>query len=93
MRDFVEKLCSVERDRATAAEICIDELLTMMDRHDMDGAAYNMLVNLSAELHSALSEVDGPSKTRERLMRVRAGLTNAFPMTDEDLGAGAAPAQ
>lgn len=91
MKDFIKKLCSVERDRATAAEICIDELLTMMDRHDMDGGAYNMLVNLSAELHSALSEVDGPSKTRERLIRIRAGLTNAIPMTDEDLQACPAP--
>lgn len=85
MDDFIAKLCEVERDRATAAEICMDELLTMMDRHDVDGAAYSMLLNLSSELHAALSTVDGMKKRRERLLRVRKGLTETFPMTDGDL--------
>lgn len=85
MEKFITSLSNVERDRATAAEVCIDELLTMLDRHDDDGPAYNMLLNLSDMLNAALTSVDGARKRRERLLRVRAGLTAAFPMTDADL--------
>lgn len=87
MKSFFDKLCEVERDRATAAEVCIDELLTIMGRHDMDGTAYNMLTNLSAAIHEGLCDADGPAKRHERLSRIREGLTSAFPMTDADLGA------
>jgi hypothetical protein len=39
----IKKLCSVERDRVTAAEICIDEMLTIMDRHGERGSLYSTL--------------------------------------------------
>jgi archaellum biogenesis ATPase FlaH len=86
--DFAKKLCMVERDRATAAEICIDELLTIMDRHEpRDLGLYVTLRKLSAKLSNMLLSVDGPAMRRERLIRVRQALTQAFPMTDEDLEA------
>jgi hypothetical protein len=83
--DFADKLCDVERDRMTAAEICIDECLTIMDRHGETGDAYEALRNLSAELCDMLLLADGYLQRRDRIIRVRAALTAAFPMTDEDL--------
>jgi hypothetical protein len=83
---FVEKLCSVELDRMTAAEICIDEILTIMDRHPpRQLSLYVTLRRLSGQLNDMLLAVDGPAIRRERLIRVRAALTSALPMTDEDL--------
>jgi hypothetical protein len=93
VRDFFDELCEVERDRATAAEVCIDELLTIMGRHNIDGTAYNMLTNLSAAIHEGLCEADGLAKRHERLSKIRSRLTSAFPMTDADLGIVATPAQ
>lgn len=84
MEELIKQLSSVERDRATAAEICIDELLTIMDRR-WRTPEYLELQTISSELSSALLEADGPAKRRERLLRVRAALTSAFPMTDADL--------
>jgi hypothetical protein len=83
---MIDKLCSVERDRVTAAEICIDELLTIMDRHTPRPLGlYVTLRKLSAQLSDMLLAADGPVIRRERLIRIRAALTNAIPMTDEDL--------
>lgn len=83
--DFCDKLCSVERDRMTAAEICIDECLTIMDRHGARGSLYSNLMGLSQTLNSIMRDADGLPERRKRLIRVRAALTNALPMTDEDL--------
>jgi hypothetical protein len=85
---FTEDLCSVERDRMTAAEICIDELLTIMDRHGVRGEMHLDLRNLSMQLSDILLVADGPVIRKERLIRIRAALTTAFPMTDEDLSHG-----
>lgn len=83
---MIEELCSVERDRVTAAEICIDELLTIMDRHEpRPPGLYVTLRKLSAQLSAMMLAADGPAIRRERLMRIRAVLTNAIPMTDDDL--------
>jgi hypothetical protein len=87
MADFCDKLCSVERDRMTAAEICIDELLTIMDRHIERGPLYNTLRMVSQHLSGILLDADGAADRRNRLIRVRRALTEAFPMTDEDLDA------
>lgn len=85
MKQFIGQLCDVERDRMTAAEICIDELLTIMDRHGVRGEMHLDLRNLSMQLSDILILADGPVVRRDRLIRVRAALTTAFPMTDEDL--------
>lgn len=86
---MIDRLCSVERDRVTAAEICIDELLTIMDRHaPRPLAMYVTLRKLSAQLGEMLLAADGPVTRRERLIRIRAALTNAIPMTDNDLEEG-----
>lgn len=87
MVDFADKLCSVERDRMTAAEICIDECLTIMDRHGAHGTLYSNLKNMSQTIDAILRDADGMNARYKRLIRVRAALTAAFPMTDEDLGA------
>lgn len=87
MTDFCEKLFSVERDRMTAAEICLDECLTIMDRHDAHGPLYSALRTVSQHLSGILLDADGPVSRRERLIRIRSALTEAFPMTDEDLDA------
>ena len=93
MADFFDKLCSVERDRVTAAEICIDECLTIMDRHSANQRSplYSSLRNISQALNTMLRDADGMNARYERLIRVRAALTTAFPMTDEDLEGTASP--
>lgn len=89
---FVKKLCSVELDRMTAAEICIDELLTIMDRHGADGSnLYSTLRELSSDLNNSMLVADGLAGRRARLLRIRKALTDAFPMTDEDLDAPHSP--
>jgi len=89
---FARKLCSAERDRMTAAEICIDELLTIMDRHGASGSyLHSALTELSSDLNNAMLAADGLAVRRERLSRVRRALTDAFPMTDDDLAATALP--
>lgn len=83
---FARKLCSVELDRMVAAEICIDELLTIMNRHGEDRSdLYSTLTELSSDLNNAMLATDGLTARRARLIRVRSALTAAFPMTDEDL--------
>lgn len=88
MSDFTKTLCSVERDRMTAAEICIDEILTIMDRHGEEGLLYETLLSVSRELQGRLTEADGVRDRRNRMIRVRSALTEAFPMTDDDLAKG-----
>lgn len=83
---FARKLCSAELDRMTAAEICIDELLTIMDRNGATRSdLYSSLREISSDLNNAMLATDGLSGRRARLIRVRAALTTAFPMTDDDL--------
>lgn len=85
-RNLADELCGVERDRMTAAEICLDELLTIMDRHEPRPLGlYVTLRKLSAQLSDMLFAADGPVIRRQRLIRIRATLTNAIPMTDDDL--------
>lgn len=83
-----KELCDVERDRLTAAEIGIDEALTIMDRHGIKNhdPVYRALATLSGTLHRALSQADGPPRRHERLRRIRDVLTDAMPMSDADLG-------
>jgi hypothetical protein len=89
---FARKLCGVERDRMTAAEVCIDELLTIMDRHGASRSAlYSALLELSSDLNNTMLATDGLVGRRDRLIRVRAALTTAFPMTDEDLEGARSP--
>jgi hypothetical protein len=89
---MIDQLCSVERDRVTAAEICLDELLTIMDRHGIAprDPLYQAVRLVSGELDARLSAADGPYKRRERLIRIRTALTNVMPMTDDDLAESAA---
>lgn len=81
------ELCEAERDRLTTTEICIDEALTTMDRHGMTMAdpVYRSLKDLSYVFHDALKIVDGYEKRIERIVRVRKALTEAFPLSDDDL--------
>jgi hypothetical protein len=85
--NFTNDLCSAERDRVTAAEICIDEILTIMDSRGHHDSMYSTLCILSLALNRMLREADGMGGQYERLIRVRKTLTDAFPLTDEDLGA------
>lgn len=85
MANFMKQLCEVERDRVTAAEICIDELMTIMDRHGIASTIRADLAHLSAALHSMLTEADGRANRHSRLIRIRRALTVAMPMTDHDL--------
>jgi hypothetical protein len=87
----MSKLCSVERDRVTAAEICIDECLTIMDRHGERGELYSRLKDISQTLSNDLREADGLIKRQRRLIRIRAALIAAIPMTDEDLAVSPSP--
>lgn len=85
-KDKLKELCSVERDRLTAAEVCIDELLTTMNRHGVgcSDPIYVACAELSSELHKMLTSTDGLAARRDRLIRVRDALDVAFPMTDAD---------
>ena len=85
--NWTSALCEAERDRVTAAEICLDELLTIMDRHRGHGRMYDDLRGLSLDLHEMLTRADGVRKRRDRLLKVRRALTEAFPLTDADLEA------
>lgn len=91
MTNFISRLCGVERDRVTAAEICIDECLTIMDRHGERGKLYSTLRALSGELNRLNRDADGMGDRYERIIKVRTALTTAFPMTDEDLEAPRSP--
>lgn len=84
----IGKLCSVEMDRLTAAEICMDECLTIMDRHGVpsDDPGYSLMREFTRRLHQMQTKAEGVIKRRQRLIRVRSALTEAFPMTDADLG-------
>lgn len=86
----IKKLSSAERDRVTAAEICIDEMLTIMDRHGERGTLYSTLRSVSQHLSNELREADGLAGRHDRLIRVRRLLTDAFPLTDEDIEDAAA---
>lgn len=83
--NFVTGLCNVERDRLTAAEICIDEILTIMDRHGVASMMHTELSKISASLHTMLTKADGVTARRARMIRIRKALTDAMPMSDEDL--------
>jgi hypothetical protein len=85
--EAIERCGSVERDRLTAAEICLDECLTILDRHRVPGndLDYLALRRLSMRLSDAQLQADGPYERRERLIRIRDVLTDAMPMTDADL--------
>lgn len=81
------ELCEAERDRLTAAEIGLDEALTIMDRHGLGNwnAIYSALKTLSGTFHRALTAADGPERRRERLSSIRDRMTDLFPMSDIDL--------
>jgi hypothetical protein len=85
-----KRLCEAERDRLTSAEVCIDEVLTTLDRHGMDQSdfVYRALASLSGTMHRALTAADGLQERRERLIRVRKALNEALPLSDADLAEG-----
>ena len=73
------RLPEFERDRLTAAEVCIDEALSIMDRRsDACGPFYDTLSDISAMLSNALLIADGADNRLERLRRVRDTLDSAF---------------
>ena len=57
----------------------------LMDRHGVTDQMRVDLGNLSRTLHALLTEADGVANRRNRLIRIRSVLTDAMPMTDEDL--------
>lgn len=81
------ELCEAERDRLTAAEIGLDEALTIMDRHGLGDcdAIYRALKTLSGTFHHALTVADGPERRRERLSSLRDRMTDLLPLSDTDL--------
>lgn len=88
--EMAKKLCSAERDRMASAEICIDEALTIMDRHGITerDEHYRSLVDLSQTFHQVMTNADGYEKRLDRMKRVRSALTAALPLSDADLAAG-----
>lgn len=85
-RNLALTVPSWERDRLTAAEVCIDEALSIMGRHDIESTQpdYQRLKSLSGELDIALEEADGPEDRYHRLVRVRDALDGAFPHPDAE---------
>lgn len=74
------RLPDFERDRLTAAEVCIDEALSIMDRRsDPCDPIYDVMQDISAMLSNALLLADGAEKRLERLRRVRDILDRTFP--------------
>jgi len=59
----------------------------LMDRHGVTDQMRVDLGNLSRTLYALLTEADGVANRRNRLIRIRSVLTDAMPMTDEDLEA------
>ena len=87
MLEMCGLLCSAERDRVVTAEMCIDELLTIMDRrgYPSEDPAYRALRTLSAGIHEAMKATEPFPDLRGRMLRVRETLTSALPLTDENL--------
>jgi hypothetical protein len=87
MLEMCGLLRSAERDRVSAAEMCIDELLTIMDRrgYPQDDPAYTTLKILSRGIHLAMRKTEPPTNLQRRMLRIRAGLTEVFPLSDADL--------
>lgn len=84
----VQNMSGAERDRLTAAEICIDEALTLLERRSMGTTDPLMLtlLDLSRIFHDTLTVADGLVGRRQRILKVRAKLTELMPLTDADLG-------
>lgn len=85
MGRMFKKLCPAELDRVTAAEICIDELLTTMDRHNCQDTLYHTLKIISSGLHAELTSVEDSQERRARIIKIRRALTDAMPLSDDDL--------
>lgn len=74
------KLAAWELERATVIEICIDELASMIERHEaVDTERHIALAELSQWLHTNLLETLGPERRYHMLKRVRDELQDAFP--------------
>lgn len=87
MLEMCGLLCSAERDRVVGAEMCMDEMLTIMDRRGYPDAdpAYMALRVLSRGIHEAMRATEPREKLRRRMIDVRAKLTDVFPLTDADI--------
>lgn len=88
MLEMCGLLCPAERDRVVGAEMCIDELLTIMDRRGYPDAdpAYMALRALSQGLHVAMKATEPQHLLRNRMVHVRKKLTEVFPLSDDDIG-------
>jgi hypothetical protein len=75
--------CSAELDRLTAAEISIDEVMTIYERHGIPISA--ALKAMSKDLDDLLHTIDGTEGRYQRLGCIRLTMTEAFPICDEDL--------
>lgn len=74
------RLPDFELDRLAAAEVCIDEILSIMARRsDPCDGIYDTLQDVSAALSNALLLADGPENRLERLKRIRDLLDSALP--------------
>lgn len=71
-------------DRLTAAEVCLDEVLSAMDAAGIENSdpVYRSILELSQAFDRILEETDGPEDRFARLSRVRDTLTLAFPHPD-----------
>lgn len=87
MLEMCGLLCAAERNRVVGAEMCIDELLTIMDRrgYPTTDPAYQSLRILSQGLHEAMKATEPQDKLRRRMIDVRSKLTEVFPLSDADL--------
>lgn len=81
LTDIADSLPEFERDRLTAAEVCIDEALSIMDRHGGDKASpeYRMFKSASELLDVVLELADGAQARYDRLKRVSDELDATFP--------------
>jgi hypothetical protein len=75
-----KQLAAWELERATAIEVCIDELASMIERHGViDAKRHTALSDLSDWLSDNLLATLGPERRYEMLKRVRDQLQDAYP--------------
>lgn len=74
------KLAAWELERATAIEVCIDELASMIERHGVvDSQRHTILSDLSDWLSDNLLATLGPQKRYDMLKRVGDQLQDTYP--------------
>ncbi len=79
-----DRLAEWELDRVTAAEVCLDELMATLERHNVNfDGMHGKLADLSDWLDNLLLDAQGPERRYETLRGARDKLDAAFPAPTE----------